>query len=405
MMNLTAAINNSTDSMFYIVTSTVTPPLHGNTQNSYYSNTPVFNDSYINVTSVESVVKQTAPKIPQWCLNFDFFNAGIVMMVFCSLGLVGNIMAQYTLWPEVKVNSTSFLLICLGVFDSIVLVVHILGRGIPAFCLYFNTGKWYMSYLDPIASVAGWTTGHIAQAISAWLIVLISFCRYIAVCRPHDTFRFTSIERIRIAVVIVISCNLIYAIPRMAYKTLMLNADGSRMISVTQPFSETKLYIFYAIALYYILLYIIPFTLLVMMTALQLRMLRIVKKRRIKMTKSKRDERDINVTLIVVVIVFMTCQLWEPFRRITNVVESVAMDDCVSLTYHGTSLKAFFSVLNSAINFVIYFVFGKKFRRHFMQRVLKRNLVHPSMASEFPETTQHPVMFGEDEDRNGDNRY
>ena len=85
--------------------------------------------------------------------------------------------------------------------------------------------------------------------------------------------------------------------------------------------------------------------------------------------------------LLVVVFVFMICQLTNPIRRTIASTVGTA-EPCWSLYFHWREINAITTMVNSATNFVIYCLLGRQFRNRLVETVLgchcHRRKVQPS---------------------------
>ena len=103
-----------------------------------------------------------------------------------------------------------------------------------------------------------------------------------------------------------------------------------------------------------------------------IRLIQALKARRRKSIEmvSQLQQNDNNVTfvLIIVIVVFIICQSPGLIVRALRVATSTNMEMCGYIFYIGTVANLFLA-LNSAVNFVIYVVFNKRFRQVLTQTV------------------------------------
>ncbi|CAL8085441.1 unnamed protein product [Orchesella dallaii] len=91
-------------------------------------------------------------------------------------------------------------------------------------------------------------------------------------------------------------------------------------------------------------------------------------RRSLRKSESSRSEEDsITIMLLAVIIVFGFCYSFEFVRRIMNYAWSEYMSKWTHYDYAINHLADIFYVLNSSINFLIYCLFGSKFRSVFLK--------------------------------------
>ena len=65
--------------------------------------------------------------------------------------------------------------------------------------------------------------------------------------------------------------------------------------------------------------------------------------------------------LLAVVFVYMICQPWEPLRRIAEHLFG-AIVPCYTTQFYLGEMASFSAALNSGVNFLLFCLFGSKFR-------------------------------------------
>ena len=123
---------------------------------------------------------------------------------------------------------------------------------------------------------------------------------------------------------------------------------------VTTPFGLTDSYRFYRTIMYLITIYVLPFIALLFLNSLLIRELMIMQRRNIT-PGCDDNEANFSLVLILVVTVFIFCQtpgLISQFDFIP-----------ISLFVPWLGVSNLLFATNSAVNFLIYTAFGRKFRR------------------------------------------
>ena len=333
------------------------------------------------------------------CNLLKFITDGIVVLTIFVVGLICNTLAIVVFWPKRKMNSTSFLLIVLAFLDVGVVGTYMINVTISAFCLYFKTCSFYMRYIWVLTTTYLWPVSSALHLASTWQVTLVMFHRYMAACHPHKYTSWTSMAHTRIQIISILVCSMTYNIPRFVDILAKPSPDGSRFIFVATALGKSKIYGYvYDVGLYYIIIYVVPFTALTYMTIRLMRVLQKSRKTHQIMTKAKKEENDLTFTLVIVVLVYMVCQIMNPIRRGLSMglpAEDLACGKPYSFVSFMTTMGI---VLNSSCNFFIYCLCGKGFRRSLLKTLHfgRNNTVSDlPLASASPRKTgSTPVSFG-----------
>ncbi len=155
--------------------------------------------------------------------------------------------------------------------------------------------------------------------------------------------------------------------PRYFENRFYFDEEASVYLYTYQDWANTFSYrVVYIGILYYIVYYLIPMTFLVFATYKLVTTLNETRKKKEVMTKTKRNEKDLTLSLIVVVIIFMVFQIANPIRRLLVGVLDTSQLVCGTFYYYFFSISLFSVYMNSSINFVIYCICGHRFRMRFL---------------------------------------
>ncbi|GFR60337.1 FMRFamide receptor [Elysia marginata] len=124
---------------------------------------------------------------------------------------------------------------------------------------------------------------------------------------------------------------------------------------VTTEFGKTDFYKFYRTIMYLIIIYVLPFLPLLVLNGFLFRELMSMQKRKVPASKQEDNEANLSLVLVLIVIVFIFCQtpgLISQFDLIPS-----------SLFIPWLAFSNFLFATNSAVNFLIYTAFGRRFRR------------------------------------------
>jgi len=194
-----------------------------------------------------------------------------------------------------------------------------------------------------------------------------------------------SLPRQKAAVAVVLVSAIIYNLPRYFERHVVMQAcDG-----VALPRSERTefrlnrdYFLIYKTACYFIFRAVGPLVALIALNAELVRALRAVRRRRRRLLVHKSKPRggktgageNLTLMLVTVVTVFIVCQLPNVgIRFAVTALEfapasAVGRLDMATLRYANVTTNALLT-LNSAVNFAIYCLVGKKFRRIFLREV------------------------------------
>lgn len=311
-----------------------------------------------------------APYDREYVLMFQYYMWSIGGNTLAALGLVGNILSIFVLSNWRMKSPTSCYLIALAAFDIIVLISMVLFLALPT--IYTATG-YLKAYFDfyPYMHIYAYPTALIAQTCSIYTTVAFTVERYLAVCRPLLAQKHCTISRARKSVIIIVLCSIIYNVPRMFEDTLIFSFDPytnktKAQIQKTKFGNSSTYRHVYFIYMQLIVMLLVPTILLVVLNTLLIRAVKKSQKTQGRVCSShngaSRTRRDNNLTimLISVIFVFIICQ-----------VPSIADNICYATIENSntfiklTTISNLMVITNSAANFYLYCLFGKKFRRVF----------------------------------------
>ncbi|UYV71590.1 GPRNNA1 [Cordylochernes scorpioides] len=305
--------------------------------------------------SVTSLCVQNDTEYRQYVL-------GAALTGTCVLGLAGNAVSLCVLLhPQMRGSSVNCGLQGLAVFDSLVLASAALALGLPALALGLPAllpyrRRWH-AWLVPLV----YPLGLIAQTGSVWTTVGVTLERYVAVCHPLRARSLCTQRRARVALLTVAAFSLVYNAPRFfeVYCTEIPSENGDNqtvLVALPTPFRRDPHYVqVYYIWLYLLVMYFVPFALLFALNALIWRTVQSATRSRNRLTCSQRHEIGLALMLFCVVVIFFVCNL---LGMVANILEhfQVYWKELVDVSNLLVSI-------NSSVNFIIYCLFGKKFRR------------------------------------------
>lgn len=309
------------------------------------------------------------------CKLYSFVVYTLILGLFCVLGLIGNSVTFYVFLKDKLKTSTSFLFQGISVIDSFLLLTVFPIYCIPPFVDYTDWYKNYYDYGYAIALVYVFPLAFVAQTATVWATVLVALNRYIAVCKPFAAARLCTVRQAKAQLSAVLVGSVLYNIPKFA--EFRLDREPATAKDGNQTMTESALlpqYTDLGQNMFYLIIYGNIFYLIFMLslplltlTVLNIRLMRALKelsRKRAEM-QSARQQQDNNVTfvLIVVIIVFTICQSPALATQILWNILSDSARDCGGFQYYFSRISNLLVIVNSSVNFVIYYSFNTRFRQ------------------------------------------
>ena len=291
----------------------------------------------------------------------------------CLLGLVGNSLAIKVLRTDNVNYTVSFLLQALAVADNAYLLTCIFMQTIKALAectdwFYPGLLKAY-PYMEPYV----WPCASIAQTATVWLVVLVTWDRYTAICRPFASFRLYTPRRAKKAVCCVVIAAVCYNIPRFFEHVVQERPDYCmevvRPVTTHSALRTNQLYfIFYKTILYNIFRVVLPLGTLAVLNTRLIVTLKDVRQNHAALTKTSFNNRidSFAVILVGMVTVFMICETPEfLLRTVVTVLHFTSTKTAairIKISYCNT-ISNMFLTLNSSVNCLVYCLVGRRFRK------------------------------------------
>lgn len=335
---------------------------------------PIVDTTYGYNVSTGTTRQMVAVALPpeQCAILPKFWINAVLTGTLCLLGIIGNSVSFAVLRRDREAPVASLLLQALAVVDNLLLVlwfVHFSLRDVFSFAGFcddgYRTWMYVRLYSYPLLFVA--------QTATIWTTVLIASYRYLAVCKPYRALALSSVPVIQRSLVVVFCFAVFYNLPHFFEVELatMTSPNGTeRYVFRSTSLGRSRLYgLVYFDVLYYIFSFTLPLLLLTVLGAKLVIAYQAVLRRR---RRSSRQGADQNITLvmIVVVIVFVMCNA--P-ARVVQLLWAYRVQKCGTFRFVVMELSNTLEVLNSSVNFVIYCVYRKQFRRILRQCMSERS--------------------------------
>ena len=318
------------------------------------------------------------------CLVYSIFMSVGVSGAFTVFGLVGNALSSMVLLQQKKsaLNaSMNFLLVILSLLDSFMLLSLFTLKTIPSFC---QLGYWpeYLRFYYSYLLTYLWPVSTSVVAVNEYVVVLISLHRYLYVCHNKLARKCCTLRLTRIQTALIFVFGFVYSLPRYLEFKLVYVPGAGRKVRTMTTLMENKAYrLWYNAVSFYLVIYIIPLVLLITLTTQLIKVVKKARKKRAQLVSSeaafssRKNDEDVTICLVAVVCVFCFTQIHNPIRR---TIEFLGVPySCSNFLFYYVEINTLLNVVNYSVNFLLYFMFNKRFRGKLRQLMCKRGAVVP----------------------------
>ncbi|XP_012243009.1 FMRFamide receptor [Bombus impatiens] len=310
---------------------------------------------------------------------FDFIIYGVLMNLVGLFGIFGNAISMIILSrPQMK-SSINYLLIGLARCDTVLIIISILIYGLPV--IYTYTGQLfdYKFIVHPKIVRFLYPLSCIAQIATVYLTLTVTLERYIAVCHPLQARSFCTYGRARLAVLVIVLFSFLYNLPKFWEVDYYAEVHWKYNVTIyciyPADLRSNNLYVtVYVHWMYFFICYLFPFLALVIFNAAIYQRVRKANRDLQQLSRHQRREIGLATMLLCVVIVFLICNI---LPLASNIHETFFSDPPHWLVQTGNLLVT----INSSINFIIYVIFGRKFKRIFLKLFCNSKLFRPGRDS------------------------
>ncbi|CAG5117049.1 unnamed protein product [Candidula unifasciata] len=332
---------------------------------------------------------------------------GTILPLIASIGLVGNILTIIVLWRREMHSTTILYLRGLVITDTGILLGSVITLT-PISCanyVHSDASEYFKDHIYPVIHTPGYYIIMTLQQCNVWITVSVSMERYIAICHPFRAARLITRKKTIIVLITIVIISLIYNIPHLLattaspcaasanttapaeMKVTVINSEGDLyelLLSSTPPtplsaittastpapvsyclevvttdFGNTEFYMTYRTIMYSIIIYVIPFLALLIINSFLIKELMAMQQRRSGTNINDENEANLSMVLVLIVIVFIFCQT-------PGLISQFDLINTGAFIYWLAISNLLFTT-NSAVNFLIYTAFGRKFRRVLMR--------------------------------------
>ncbi|XP_072383943.1 FMRFamide receptor [Diabrotica undecimpunctata] len=329
---------------------------------------------------------------------FQFVVNGLLMNFIGVLGVLGNIISMIILSRPQMRSSINYLLIGLARVDTVLIITSMLLFGLPGLYPYSGMLFTYFYVVLPHIAPVVYPLATVVQTASVYLTVTVSLERFVAVCHPLRARSLCTYGRARIYVVGIIIFSAMYNLPKLWETTVQKEwseRDNTTIYCVRESElrgNETYIHI-YIHWLYLICMYLVPFVALAVLNACIYRQVLRANKERQRLSRNQKREIGLATMLLGVVVVFFICNL---LPLVINIIETFQVQIPFELDYLLQTSNLLVTI-NSSVNFIIYVIFGEKFKRLFLILFCNNNLFRSGRES--PDGVTHEDSFISNGDR------
>nr|QMS43312.1 FMRFamide receptor [Thaumetopoea pityocampa] len=291
---------------------------------------------------------------------------GVLLNGIAAGGLLGNALSMVVLTRPQMRSSINCLLVGLAACDTLLIVTSVLLFGLSAVFPYTGRLRHYYYHVCPRLTPYAYPLGNAAQTMSVYLTLIVTLERWVAVCHPFRAKALCTSARARWYVLGTAAFALAYNAPKFfEVKVVERRLDGEPVYCVTadERFRTDAYVLVYIHSMYMVVMYLVPFSALAALNACIVRQVRRAQAERARLSRVQRRELGLATMLLVVVLVFFLCNLLPLVTNAIEVFNSNLLERLDSLVKTSNLLVT----INSSVNFVIYVIFGEKFKRVFVK--------------------------------------
>ncbi|XP_055842285.1 FMRFamide receptor [Episyrphus balteatus] len=331
------------------------------------------NNSYIENDDDDDWSKCKDEYNPASSLNrLEFWVCGVILNLVGILGILGNILSMVILSRPQMRSSINYLLIGLARCDTVLIITSMLLFGIPSIYPYTGYLFYYYYYIYPNISPCVFPIAMAMQTASVYMTFTVTLERYVAVCHPLKARALCTYGRAKIYFIGCIVFAVFYNLPRfwevvvLAYTPPGTN-DVIYCVRPSKLRQDTDYINVYVHWCYLVVNYFIPFLNLAVLNCLIYRQIKLANRERQRLSRTEKREIGLATMLLCVVVVFFLLNFLALYNNIQEAFYGFIDDNLIKISN-------LLVTINSSANFIIYVIFGEKFKRIFLLIFFKRRL-------------------------------
>ncbi|CAJ0960117.1 unnamed protein product, partial [Mesorhabditis belari] len=342
--------------------------------------------SSLIVDAVKEAIDANATEDPNRCglqphayLEVKFFLISVVGSIIGLFGLFGNISTALILTRPSMRNPNNLYLTALAVFDSCLLITAFFIYAMEYIIEYTQQFQLYVAWLTYLRFA--FALSHISQTGSVYVTVTVTIERYLAVCYPKRSKRYCSSGGAAWTILGVTTFALLFNSTKFFELEVTINPEcgegtnwQSYMLKPSKMAQNEYYQQVYALWITNFVMVFFPFCcLLVLNSIIAYTIKRSLQKFDYSDPKIqvkdrhelKEKSREATMVLITIVFIFLICNFWGFVLTLLEQIlpSSILHEDYGTFYTFSREAINFLAIINSSINFVIYIIFGKDFRK------------------------------------------
>ncbi len=278
----------------------------------------------------------------------------------CILGLTGNILSFLVLLKAHSSSPMFYVLRAVSVSDAVFLLSVFLLQTLVNMYPWTGIGYWCFWYRGYIQFYI-WPILMMTQMSTVWLTVLVSMERYVAICHPLKAASICTISKVRKAVIVIFISSIVYNIPRyFEFQVIAHDAMDKTYIGTHEVYRYL-----YTGVLYSLTLFFIPLLTLIFLNVKLVMALNEGKKQWETLQFRQKREQNLTIIPLTIVLVFFICGVPALAVNVIDSMNPYLLDQPSYLVF--LVIANLLVVINSACNFIIYCLLGKKFRSKLLE--------------------------------------
>ena len=296
--------------------------------------------------------------------SFDQWVGLWLPLVVCTIGIVGNSISLYVLSCDKGHNSLFLALKALVLSDILLLLAAILQQILPMWTAHADCESYGCLHVIGYVRIYSWPVVCTCQTCSAWLTLLISTERYMAICHSQGAQYLHRLPNIRLAILAVVLAALVFNVPKFfEYVAEVERVDGTNLTVVVvgdtpQRYNLVYRYL-YNTVLHGLFVFALPILFLLGLNTCVVLHIRHALKFSDHLNRQTRRKLKATQVPIGIVVVFCLCNT---LAFTSFVLDAVFIRQALRWLQCFMGISNMFVMLNAAVNFVIFYLLGRKFK-------------------------------------------
>lgn len=332
----------------------------------------MYNTSHCpNVSQTRGYSESLQAILDMWYYVHGLGGTGIALF-----GLLGNTICIFVLSNKRMRSSTALFLIFLAICDNLMLLFVIMLQTFPIICQHNDVFHSYI-YIRESAYQVFYPIVHISHTGTIYTTIVVIAERFVAIVKPLKATAICTRSRAWKIIFVIFVWSILYNIPRCLDNTLRAIPDPvtnkTTYVTENSQFGQSSFYnSVYLVYLNFFFHFLLPFVTISVLNILILKTLQ----RRKSAIRGRRyrsyslDEHRLTAMVLAMTVVFFVCQLFGAvqllFLQVNDVRSGRIGDYPLSLEIFNATAETMV-IVNSAFNFILFCVFGRKFRHTFLK--------------------------------------